>query len=196
MRLAALLAGLVLLAAADVAAAQGRPPGGGGGSHSGSQGSGSQSGSTTPPLPPLPRCADLGIASYAFVTAVPGGEPLAADEIAIQWDVHNGGNAGYSASGPQAQSLTLEYATPSGVHQVATMNIPASATGTAPAAAAPVNLAAGQSWRGYMRTALPAAARRWQLRLKLTFAAATSIYAAPVSDCDAGNNEIQLARLP
>jgi hypothetical protein len=148
----------------------------------------------TPAAAPLPRCADLGIAGYAFVGAVPGAPPLAADEIAVQWDIHNGGNAPFTASSAQAQTLTLEYSTPSGVHQIASMTVPAPPSGATAASAGAVTLAAGQSWRGYLRTTLPPESRRWQLHLKLTFAAVTSIYAAPVSDCDSDNNEITLSR--
>jgi hypothetical protein len=192
-----LLAGFIWAAAAGVALAQY----GGARSdqhHQSSNSSQSRSGrghDDTPEPPPLPRCADLGIASYAFVSAIPGATPLAGDEVALQWDVHNGGNSAYTASSAQAQSLTLEYSTPSGPHQIASMAVPAQGGPTTTAAAAgPVALAPGQSWRGYMRATLSPDARRWQLRLKLTYAAATSVYAAPVSDCDSVNNEITLAR--
>lgn len=194
-----LLAGLVWIVTAGAAYAQF-----GGGTdpapppprsnHSSGSGHSGANGHDTPAPPPLPQCADLGIAGYAFVTAIPGAPPLADDEIALQWVVRNGGNAAYTASNGQAQTLTLEYNTPSGQHQVASMAVPTAGTGATNAAAGPVTLAPGQSWRGYLRASLAPAARRWQLHLKLSYTASTSIYAAPVSDCDSDNNEITLSR--
>jgi hypothetical protein len=147
-----------------------------------------------PPPPPIPRCADLAVTTLGFTTTVPGGTPLAAGEVALQYDVHNAGTSMYVAPGGASQSLSLEYTTPGGTHQVATATLPPQATGTTAASAGGVSLAQGQSWRGYMRMTLPAEARRWPLRLKLSFAQSNSPYAARISDCDPDNDEVVVPR--
>lgn len=140
------------------------------------------------PPPPPPRCPDLALATYQFVSEVPGGPPLGADEVAILYDVRNSGSAPYAGTA-QGQSLTFEYTTPGGPQQIASVTIPTSDQ----ASSSPVQLNQGQSWRGYLRTAMPAEARRRPLRLRIDYA--TDRYHRPANDCDTGNNEA-VVRLP
>lgn len=135
-----------------------------------------------PPPPPPPRCPDLALATYQFVSTVPNGPPLADGEVAILYDVRNSGSAPYTAAA-QGQSLTFEYTTPGGPQQIATITIPTSDQ----AANSAVQLAQGQSWRGYLRTPMPPEARRRPLRLRITYA--SDFYHRPANDCDTGNNE-------
>lgn len=100
----------------------------------------------------------------------------------------------YVSPGGASQVLSLEYTTPGGTHQVATAPLPPQAAGATAAAATGATLAQGQSWRGYMRMTLPMEARRWPLRLKLTFAQSSSPYAARISDCDPDNDEVLVPR--
>ncbi len=151
-------------------------------------------GHDTPAPPPIPRCADLAVTALGFVSAIPGQPPLGANEVALQYDVHNAGTSMYVAPSGASQALSLEYATPGGVHQIATTPLPPRASGATPAAATSVTLAEGQSWRGYMRMTLPMEARRWPLRLKLSFAQSSSPYAARISDCDTDNDEVVVPR--
>jgi hypothetical protein len=147
-----------------------------------------------PPPPPLRRCADLALASYTYVSAIPGQPALSADEIAIQWDVHNAGNAPYMASTAEDTSLALEYTSPSGSHQVAALAVPVATSGAV--ADHGVTLSQGQSWRGYMRATLPAEARRRMLRLRIAYGPPDALHPAAINDCDTGNNEVALARPP
>ena len=147
-----------------------------------------------PPPPPIPRCADLAVTTLGFASSIPGGTPLAAGEVALQYDVHNAGTSMYVAPGGASQSLSLEYTTPGGTHQVANAPLPPQATGATAASAGGVSLAQGQSWRGFMRMTLPPEARRWPLRLKLSFAQSNSPYAARISDCDPDNDEVVVPR--
>jgi hypothetical protein len=206
----ALIVSFMWLAASAVATAQGMGGSYGGGYGGGQQpqqpthrpsgnnqsGHGGQNGHDDgpPPPPPIPRCADLAVTSLGFTTAVPGGAPLSGDEVALQYDVHNAGTATYTAPSGASQSLSLEYSTPGGTHQVATLPLPAQAAGATPAAAQSVSLAQGQSWRGYMRMTLPPEARRWPMRLKLSFTNSSSPYAARISDCDPDNDQVQVQR--
>ncbi|MBS0384065.1 MAG: hypothetical protein JSS00_01795, partial [Proteobacteria bacterium] len=80
----------------------------------------------TPPPPPIPRCADLAVTALGFASSIPGEAALAADEVALQYDVHNAGTAMYVAPSGASQSLSLEYTTPGGVHEVATAPLPPS----------------------------------------------------------------------
>jgi hypothetical protein len=155
-----------------------------------------QQGHENPAPPPIPRCADLAVTSLGFVSSIPGQAPLAAGEVALQYDVHNAGTSMYVAPSGASQALVLEYTTPSGVHQVATMPLSprGAASGATPASAGGVTLAEGASWRGYMRFTLPAEARRWPLRLKLSFAQSASPYAARISDCDPDNDQVVVPR--
>ncbi|MBI3437464.1 MAG: hypothetical protein HY054_02205 [Proteobacteria bacterium] len=201
----ALLLSLIWLAGAQVAAAQydpqsdqsnqahlNRTDNRNNRSQGGQQG---QQGHDTPqPPPPIPRCADLAVTALGFSTSIPGGAPLAAGEVALQYDVHNAGTSMYMAPGGATQTLSLEYTTPSGTHQVASAPLPPQRTGATAAAAGSVTLAQGQSWRGYMRMTLPMEARRWPLRLKLSFAQSNSPYAARISDCDPDNDEVVVPR--
>jgi len=149
---------------------------------------------TTPPRPPIPRCADLAVTTLGFTSSIPGSTPLAAGEVALQYDVHNAGTSMYVAAGGASQSLSLEYTTPAGTHQVASAPLPQQAAGATAASAGGVSLAQGQSWRGYMRMTLPPEARRWPLRLKLSFAQSASPYAARISDCDPDNDQVVVPR--
>ena len=140
-----------------------------------------------PAPPPLPRCPDLALGTYAYVREVPGGEPLAEDEIAVQWIVHNAGGAPYVAPGAAALSLSLEYLTPAGRQQIAAAPLPAEQ-----AEGAAMILGQGQSWRGYLRATLPPEARRRLLRLRLDYVGHDP--RRPPNDCNMANNEVQLAR--
>ena len=191
--------GLIWLAAVGLASAQYNDPTAGGQAHlnqtpSPSSNRNGHDSATPPPPPPIPRCADLAVTSLGFAAAIPGAAPLTGDEVALQYDVHNAGTAMYVAPSGAAQSLSLEYTTPGGPHEVATLQLPPPVAGVTAAAAQNVTLAQGQSWRGYMRMTLPAVARRWPLRLKLNFAQSSSPYAARISDCDPGNDEVPVPR--
>jgi hypothetical protein len=148
----------------------------------------------TPTTTPVPRCADLAVTTLGFVSSVPGGPPLAPGEVALEYDVHNAGTSMYVAPSGASQGLSLEYSTPSGVHQVAATPLPPAPSGTTHASALGVTLAQGQSWRGYMRMTFPEAARRWPLRLRINFAQSSSPYAARISDCDPDNDEVVVPR--
>ncbi len=148
----------------------------------------------TPTTTPVPRCADLAVTTLGFVSTIPGAAPLAPGEVALQYDVHNAGTSMYVAPSGASQALSLEYTTPSGVHQVAAMPLPAAPSGTTQASAQGITLAQGQSWRGYMRMTFPEAARRWPLRLRINFAQSNSPYAARISDCDPDNDEVVVPR--
>jgi hypothetical protein len=137
---------------------------------------------------PITRCPDLAVGAYAYVTAIPGADPLAADEVALRWNVSNGGNAPYMARSAEAQSLLLEYRSAGGVQQIAAMPIPQQvdpATG--------VTLAQGQSWNGYLRARLTPEARRRTLRLRVAYPGDGR---TPANDCDTGNNEITIVGPP
>lgn len=196
----ALIVGLAWVAICGVAFAQSQLPSEQGGGFGG-LGQQQQSASTNrnrqperPPPPPLRRCADLALASYTYVSAIPGQPALGADEIAIQWDVHNAGNAPYIASASEDTSLALEYTSPSGPHQVAALAVPVATSGAV--ADHGVTLSQGQSWRGYMRATLPAEARRRMLRLRIAYGPPDALHPAAINDCDTGNNEVALARPP
>lgn len=147
-----------------------------------------------PPPPPLMRCADLALASYTFVTAIPGQAPLAADEIALQWDIHNAGSAPYTAGTSNDTSLVLVFASPSGEHQVAALAVPVAQAGAV--ADHGIILGQNQSWRGYMRATLTPEARRRTLRLRINYGPPDALHPSVVNDCDTGNNEVDLARPP
>jgi len=203
----ALILGLVWLAVSGVASAQYLPqqqtPQTANPMHDNNNPNGNPSDSSrnrqhpTPPTPttaPVPRCADLAVTTLGFVSTIPGGPALAAGEVALQFDVHNAGTSMYVAPGGASQTLSLEYQTPGGVHQVATLPLPPPVAGTTPTSAGGVTLAQGQSWRGYMRMTFPEAARRWPLKLRINFAQSNSPYAARISDCDPDNDEVVVPR--
>jgi hypothetical protein len=141
-----------------------------------------------PPRPPVARCPDLALGAYAYVSAVPGGDPLAPDEVALQWNVSNGGNAPYAARSAEAQSLSLEYISAGGVQQLAATPIPQQSD-----AASGVSLGQGQSWRGYLRAHMPPEARRRTLRLRIAYGGDGRL---PPNDCDTANNEVVITRPP
>jgi hypothetical protein len=169
--------------------ADGTPAHSGRPGNSGPPSGASSSGGRGPAVPyrPLPRCPDLAVGAYAYVTAIPGADVLAADEIALQWSVSNGGNAPYVASNAAAQTLMLEYSSASGVQQVAAIPIPQQTDATG------VTLGQGQSWRGYLRAQLTPEARRRTLRLRIAYPGDGRTLA---NDCDTGNNEVPLTRPP
>jgi hypothetical protein len=198
----ALILGLVWLAAAGVAAAQnsqGQDPAGQArlnrtASPDSQHGHGHDQTPPTPTTTPVPRCADLAVTTLGFVSTIPGGPPLAPGEVALQYDVHNAGTATYVSPGGASQGLSLEYTTPGGVHQVATMALPPAASATTPASAQGATLSQGASWRGFMRMTFPEAARRWPLRLRINFAQSSSPYATRISDCDPDNDQVDIPR--
>jgi hypothetical protein len=157
--------------------------------HSGS-GNGHDNNSPPPP-PPIPKCPDLAIASYGYVTAIPGQAPLATDEVAIQYEVRNAGTGSYIAAA-NGQMLTLSYFTPGGAHQVASVALPPS-NGQAAAALAS-ELTPQASWHGYMRATLTPADRRWPLHLKIQYGPAGLDIRGAANDCNLDNNEIILIR--
>lgn len=142
------------------------------------------------PPPPIPRCPDLAISTYAYVTAIPGAPALNADEVAIQFEVRNAGTASYMG-GPSSQNLALSYNTPGGPHQVASIALPPATNGQT--AAHTAELGPQQTWTGYMRATLTPADRRWPLHLAVLYGAPGSLR-APVNDCNTNNNDIVLAR--
>lgn len=137
---------------------------------------------------PISRCPDLGLGAYAYVTAIPGADPLGADEVALQWSISNGGTAPYMAGNAGSQSLVLEYSSAGGVQQVGATPIPQQTDATGG-----VSLGQGQSWRGYLRVNLPPEARRRNLRLRIAYAGDGRTLA---NDCDIANNEVAITRPP
>lgn len=158
-----------------------------------SRGKGKDKAKTPPPPPPPPRCPDLAVSTYTFLAQGANGAPLGANEIALQWSVNNAGTRAYEGSNA-GQSLTLEYLSPSGAHQVATAPLPEAAPAAdsaTPASVAGVSLGQGQFWHGVLRATLPPEAARRRLRLRLDYV--TDGYHPP-NDCDLGNNQIDLVR--
>ena len=141
-----------------------------------------------PTPPPPPRCPDLGVGTTAFLTEVPGGAPLVANEVAISWQVRNDGNTPFAASGAADQSVALEYTTPAGPTQLA--RTPAIAVG----ADGHVLLAQNHAVRGVIRAVLPAEAMGRRLRLRLVYA--TEGTRAGIPDCNEANNIAPLPRPP
>lgn len=144
------------------------------------------------PPPPIPRCPDLAISTYSYVTAIPGAAALAADEVGIQFEVRNAGTASYIAA-TGAQNLTLSYNTPGGAHQVASLELPPPVTGQA-AATRRTELGPQQTWTGYMRATLTPADRRWPLHLSVDYGQGAMNLRGLANDCNANNNDIVLAR--
>jgi len=193
-----LFAGVMCAAFVGIALAQDDSSQGGprGGQHGSNQSGGGGRGGhghndSPPPPPPIPTCPDLAIASYGYVTAIPGQAPLATDEIAIQFEVRNAGTASYITS-VGGQSLTLGYNTPGGPHQVASLALPPAASGQA--AASTGELGPHASWSGYLRATLTPADRRWPLHLKVAYGSGSLNYRGLANDCNLDNNEIVLAR--
>jgi hypothetical protein len=133
----------------------------------------------------------LAVSTYSYVSAIPGGAALAADEVAIQFEVRNAGTSSYAAA-PGGQSLTLSYNTPGGMHQVASLVLPPLANGHAAAPLA--ELGPQQTWTGYMRATLTPADRRWPLHLKIQYGNDPSGLRTFANDCNTDNNEIILTR--
>lgn len=151
------------------------------------QGQGQGKDKQRPPPPPPRRCPDLALSTYRYVGEIPGGAPLATNEVALQFSVQNAGTAAYSASSPEAQSLELDYASPAGPQMLATTALPQQPTDTA---AGPVALAQAQFWRGYLRATMSPEARRRPWRLRIAY---NGDRYAPANDCDITNNEVTIA---
>jgi hypothetical protein len=143
-----------------------------------------------PPPPPPRRCPDLALSTYRYVSEVPGGAPLAANEVALQFTVQNAGSAPYSASSASMQSIMLEYTSPAGLQQIATTTLPQV---SGDAASAPVALGQYQFWRGYLRATLSPEARRRPWRLRIAY---NGDRYAPINDCDPSNNEVGISQPP
>jgi hypothetical protein len=152
------------------------------------QGGGKGKDKGRPPPPPAPRCPDLGVGTTAYITAVPGGTPLAPNEIAVSWQVRNDGNTPFGSSAATDQSVALEYTPPAGATQLATT--PAIAVG----ADGHVLLAQNHAVRGVIRAVLPPEAQGRRLRLRLIYASEGSRDGIP--DCNEANNTVPLPRPP
>lgn len=146
--------------------------------------------SKQPPRPTqqAPRCPDLGVGTTAYLSEAPGGAPLAANEVAITWQVRNDGNTPFGAASAADQSVALEYTTPAGVTQLA--RTPALEVG----ADGHVLLAQNHSVRGVIRAVLPPEAQGRRLRLRLVYASEGSRYGIP--DCNEANNVAPLPPRP
>lgn len=140
-----------------------------------------------PPVVQAPAaCPDLAVGAYAYVAAIPGADPLGADEVALQWNVSNSGGVPYVGRNATSQTLMLEYRSAAGVQQVASTPIPAQVdpvTG--------VTLGQGQTWRGYMRVQLTPEARRRNLRLRIGYGDGRTM-----NDCNPANNEAPVTQPP
>lgn len=155
------------------------------------QGGGQQQGKQKgrPPPPPAPRCPDLGVGTAAFLTEVPGGAPLAPNEVAISWQVRNDGNSPFIAPTVADTSVALEYTTPAGSQRIAIA--PAITTLDADGR---VTLAYNHNVRGIVRGVVPAEAAGRRLRLRLVYASEGSRNGIP--DCNESNNVTPLPRQP
>lgn len=153
---------------------------------SGSKGKGKDK--SRPPVPPPPRCPDLGVGTTAYMTQVPGGAPLAPNEIAVSWQVRNDGNTPFGAATAADQSVALEYTTAAGATRLA--STPAIAVG----ADGHVLLAQNHSVRGVIRAVLPPEAQGRRLRLRLVYASEGT--RAGVPDCNDANNIVPLPPRP
>lgn len=144
-----------------------------------------------PPRPqvPIPRCPDLGVGTTAFLTEVPGGPPLAADEVAVSWAVRNDGNAPFAAARVEDTSVAIEYTTAAGATRLAMT--PAITETTEEGH---VRLSHGHSVRGLIRAALPPEAAGRRLRLRLVYASEGSHRGIP--DCNEANNIVTLPPRP
>ena len=153
------------------------------------QGGGQQQGKqkSRPPPPPPPRCPDLGVGTAAFLTDVPGGAPLAPNEIAVSWQVRNDGNSPFVASSVADTSVALEYTTPAGVQRIAIA--PAITTLDADGRVA---LAYNHNVRGIVRGVIPVEAAGRRLRLRLVYASEGSRNGIPY--CNESNNVAPLPR--
>lgn len=141
-----------------------------------------------PPARPIPRCADLGVGTTEYLTEIPDGPPLAANEVAISWQVRNDGNTPFGSGAATDQSVALEYTSPAGATRLAIT--PAIAVG----ADGHVLLAQNHSVRGVIRAVIPAEAQGRRLRLRLVYASEGSRYGIP--DCSEANNVAPLPRPP
>ena len=149
-------------------------------------GQGKQKGRPSPP--PAARCPDLGVGTTAYITEVPGGAPLAPNELAVSWQVRNDGNTPFGAEAATDQSVALEYTTPAGATRLAIT--PAIAVG----ANGHVLLAQNHAVRGVIRAVLPAEAQGRRLRLRLVYSSEGTRYGIP--DCNEANNVAPLPRPP
>ena len=137
------------------------------------------------PTPEL-RCTDLGIVGWNGSRSPPGA-PLAANEVAIYFQVRNAGPFAYSAPDENKQWLSLVLNTPSGPQTIGVSVLPASGSGA-------VSLARGASWRGHLRATLPPGVTRTRhppASLQLNYASPGPDWRPPL-DCNSRNNVLSV----
>lgn len=140
-------------------------------------------GPITPPGPSPLLCTDLAIAGWNGTRSPPDGRRLAANEVAIHFQVRNNGPRTYTAPDENKQWITLVVDMPSGPVELSANVLPPSTSGVA------VSLARGESWRGVIRGTLPPGVTRDRhppARLQLNYAAATTSWTP--RDCVVTNN--------
>lgn len=147
----------------------------------GQQSSSKGKGKTRPPPPPPPRCADLGVGTVAYMTAIPGEAPLGAEEVAVSWQVRNDGNAPFVAQTVADTSVALEFTTAAGPTRIAIA--PAITTLNEDGR---VFLAFNHGVRGVLRGVIPAEAAGRRLRLRLVYSSEGTRRGIP--DCNESNN--------
>ncbi|WP_156767703.1 hypothetical protein [Candidatus Viadribacter manganicus] len=139
-----------------------------------------------PPGPPLGGlCTDLAIVGWNGSRSPPG-ERLAANEVAIYFQVRNNGPRTYNAPDDNKQWISLILVTPSGDQQIGVNVLPGDSPG------GPVSLARGASWRGHVRATLPAGVTRAgaaAARVQLNYAPASGSWSPPI-DCNTDNNRL------
>ena len=149
---------------------------------------------TLPPGTPIPRptppggpieivCADLAIAGWNG-TRSPPGRPLAANEVAIHFQIINNGPRTYTAPSDSKQWVSIVVDMPTGPQTIGVNVIPGESTG------GPVSLAPRASWRAVVRGTLPAGVTRTRhppARLQINYAGASDGW-TPMSDCSIANN--------
>jgi hypothetical protein len=150
---------------------------------------GKQKQKSRPPPPPPPRCPDLGVGTTAFVSELPGQNPLAQNEVAVTWAVRNDGNMPFASRNVADQAVALEFTTAAGATRLAA--VPAITTVNEEGV---VVLAHGHSVRGVIRAILPPEAAGRRLRLRLVYASEGTRSGIP--DCSEANNVANLVRPP
>lgn len=140
------------------------------------------------PLPGGPRpilCTDLAIAGWNGTRSPGGGEPLAANEVAIHFHVINNGPRTYTAPSDSKQWISIIVTMPTGDQRIGLNVLPADSTG------GPISLARGAGWRGVVRGTLPDGVTRAShppARLQIQYAAASGGWSPPI-DCNTANNQ-------
>ncbi|MBX3428490.1 MAG: hypothetical protein KF779_02785 [Hyphomonadaceae bacterium] len=142
-----------------------------------------------PSPPPPPRCPDLGVGTTAYMTEVPGGPPLAPNEVAVSWQVRNDGNTPFVAATPEDTSVALEYTTAAGPTRIA---ITPAITNLDDAGR--VSLGYAHAVRGVVRGVIPPEAAGRRLRLRLVYASEGTRRGIP--DCNEANNIAPLPHPP